>query len=151
MQKTIAMLTAAATLVGGLAVPAYAKPIVPDAATLPRADGFEQVQYRRGCYPGETRRDCRERQRWERRYRDRYYYRGGRYYRRDRDGDELAAAIIGFALGAAIMGSRDDYNYYYSRRNDRRYIERCRVRYRSFDPYTGTYVTTTGYRRYCRL
>ena len=151
MRKTLAIATAIATLAGGVSVPASAKPLVPDAATLPQTSGLEQIQYRRGCYIGETRRDCRERLRWERRYRDRYYYRGGRYYRRDNDGDEIAAAIIGFALGAAILGSRSDYDYYYSRRHDRRYLERCRVRYRSFDPYTGTYVTTTGYRRYCRL
>ena len=61
-----------------------------------------------------------------------------------------AAAILGFALGAAILGSQSDYDYYYSHRADRRYLDGCRVRYRSFDPYTGTYVTSTGYRRYCR-
>ncbi len=153
MRKTLTTMLAAATLAGGVTMPAFAKPLTPEAATLPRDTGFEQVQYRRNtCYRGESRRDCRERLRWERRYGNRYSYRGGRYYRRDRDsGSEAAAAILGFALGAAILGSRSDYDYYYSRRHDRRYLERCRVRYRSFDPYTGTYVTTTGYRRYCRL
>lgn len=153
MRKTLTTALAAITLAGGVSVPAFAKPMTPDASLLPRDVGVEEIQYRRynRCYRGESRRDCRERMRWERRYGNRYQYRGGRYYRRDNDGSEVAAAILGFALGAAILGSRSDYDYYYSRRHDRRYIERCRVRYRSFDPYTGTYVTTTGYRRYCRL
>ena len=164
MRKTLTVVIAAATLATGGILPAQAKPILPDRAELPTAAvGVEQVQYNsyrraqrraerdaRGCYRGEPLRDCRERTNWERRYGSRYYYNGGRYYTRRSDGSEVAAAIIGFALGAAILGSRSDYDYYYSRRNDRRYIEGCRVRYRSFDPYTGTYVTSTGYRRYCR-
>lgn len=155
MRKTLTTVLAAVTMAGGMTIPAFAKPMVPDAAVLPKDAGFEQIQYRsyNRCYRGESRRDCRERMRWERRYGGRYAYQSGRYYRRDRDNDgaEVAAAILGFALGAAILGSRDDYDYYYARRHDRRYLDRCRVRYRSFDPYTGTYVTTTGYRRYCRL
>lgn len=154
MYKTLTAVLAAATLASGFTGPAFAKPLKPDLAAMPATVGVEEVQYRRyraynRCYPGERRRDCRERMRWERRHGGYYAYRSGRYYRRDNDA--AAAAILGFALGAAILGSRADYDYYYSRRGDRRYLERCRVRYRSFDPYTGTYVTTTGYRRYCRL
>lgn len=154
MRKTLTVALAAATLASGLAVPAYAKLLKPDFSAMSATAGVEEVQYRRyraynRCYPGERRRDCRERMRWERRHGGYYTYRSGRYYRRDND--SAAAAILGFVLGAAILGSQADYDYYYSRRNDRRYLERCRVRYRSFDPHTGTYVTTTGYRRYCRL
>jgi hypothetical protein len=150
MRKTLTVAIAAATLITGMAMPAYAKPVVPDRAARAADAGFQTVQYRRynRCYPGERNRDCRERMRWERRHGGHYQWRNGRYYRRDNN--DAAAAILGFALGAAILGSQSDYDYYYSHRSDRRYLDRCRVRYRSFDPYTGTYVTTTGYRRYCR-
>ena len=154
MRKTLTVALAAATMGMGFSVPAAtAKPIVPDQITAPDSAALERVQYRRynRCYPGERNRDCRERMRWERRHGGQYQWRNGRYYRRDRDNDAAAAAIFGFVLGAAILGSQADYDYYYSRRNDRGYLSRCKVRYRSFDPYTGTYVTTTGYRRYCRL
>lgn len=153
MRKVITVALAALTLGAGITVPASAKPIIPDAVTVPADTGLVQIQHRwRGqCYRRESARDCRERLRWESRYRSRYNYRNGRYYERRSDGSEVAAAILGFALGAAIQGNRSDYDYYYSRRSDRHYLNRCKVRYRSFDPYTGTYVTTTGYRRYCRL
>jgi len=159
MRKMLTVAISAALLATGGILPATASPLTPDVSPAALREAavlgqVEQVQYRRyrsynRCYPGERRRDCRERMRWERNHGGAYYYRGGRYYRRDND-SAAAAAIIGFALGAAIIGSQSDYDYYYSRRYDRRYIEGCRVRYRSFDPYTGTYVTTTGYRRYCR-
>jgi len=167
LRKTLTVAIAAITLGAGLTVPAYAKPIVPERSQLPvelTDSNMVQAQYygsrraarraerdARGCFRGEPLRDCRERTNWERRYGSRYYYDNGRYYRSDSSGAALAAGILGFALGAAIQGDRSDYDYYYSRRSDRRYLDRCRVRYRSFDPYTGTYVTTTGYRRYCRL
>lgn len=154
MRKTLTVVLAAATMASGMSAPAFAKPLKLDPAAMPARVGIEDVQYRRyrsyeRCYPGERARDCRERIRWERRHGGYYQYRNGRYYRRDNDA--AAAAILGFVLGAAILGSQSDYDYYYSRRNDRAYLDRCRVRYRSFDPYTGTYVTTTGYRRYCRM
>lgn len=166
-RKTVTVAVAAITLGAGVTVPAYAKPIVTQQvqpvteASLVQAQYYDRRDYRRaqrraerdarGCYRGEPLRDCRERTNWERRYGSRYYYNNGRYYRNDNSGAALAAGILGFALGAAIQGDRDDYDYYYARRNNRAWIERCRVRYRSFDPYSGTYVTTSGYRRYCRL
>jgi len=153
MRKTLTVALAAATMASGFTVPAFAKPLKPDLTAMPERVGVENVQHRRyrsytRCYPGERRRDCRERIRWERRHGGYYQWRNGRYYRRDND--SAAAAILGFVLGAAILGSQDDYDYYYRHRYDRRYLEGCRVRYRSFDPATGTYVTTSGYRRYCR-
>ena len=73
MRKTITVALAAATLASGAAIPAFAKPIVPDVAAVPATSGLEQVQYRRyrsynRCYPGERAYDCRERMRWERRH-----------------------------------------------------------------------------------
>ncbi len=67
-------------------------------------------------------------------YRDDYYYR-----RRHRDNDAaLAAGVVGFALGAAIAGSAQP----------RGYSPRC-YRYRSFDPYSGTYIGYDGRVRRC--
>jgi hypothetical protein len=121
---------------------------LPSAAT---GLGVDQIQYRGGCYRGERPRDCRERSRYERRYNRRYNWDNGRYYHRDNDaGAAVAGAVLGFALGAAITGSRDDYDYYNRYRNDRGYRDYCRNRYRSFDPYSGTYDAGDGYRRYCR-
>lgn len=153
MRIALTAAMAALTMTAGMTVPAYAKPMVPDRVAAP-ASGFEQVRYRprniHHCYASESLRDCRERMRWEMRNRDRYNYRGGRYYERRDDGSEVAAAILGFALGAAIQGDRSDYDYYYSHRRNRGYEEGCRTRYSSYDRNSGTYRTEDGYRRYCR-
>lgn len=119
--------------------------------------GVQPVQYRGGgdrCYAGERIGDCRERLRWERRHGNRYEWRDGRYHGRNDNNDAgaaMAGAILGFALGAAIQGNQGDYDYYNNHRDDRGWRSRCQARYRSFDWRTGTYVTSSGYRRYCRL
>ena len=80
------------------------------------------------------------------------YYGGDRYYshrHRDRDGDALAAGIVGLALGAAIASGNDGRRYsyydrgYYEPRGyyvDRGYYGRpyrsCRT-VRVYDPYYG--------------
>jgi hypothetical protein len=112
----------------------------------------EQVQYRvyrndYGCYRGERVFDCRERLRWERRHNRRMVWRDGRYFD-DETGAAIAGGILGFALGAAIAGSRDDYNYYYAHRYDRAWRARCRY-LPGFDWRTGTYLGRDGYRHYC--
>ncbi|MDP3748818.1 MAG: BA14K family protein [Phenylobacterium sp.] len=142
----------ATSLAAGAATSALAYPTgVQPALARPGDAQLLQVQYGR-CFAGERPSDCRERVRWERRYRDRYEWRDGRYHPHGDDpGAALAATILGFALGAAIRGSQDDYDYYVAHRDDRYWRERCRTRYRSFDLRTGTYIETTGYRRYCRL
>ena len=154
MRKTLTVAIAAITLAAGFAVPAYAKPIIPDSIAIPATSGLQQVQYRNSrynrCYAGERKRDCKERMRWERNHGGDYQYRNGRYYSRDDRNDSAAIAILGFVLGAAIQGDQSDYDYYYSRRQDRRYLDGCRTRYRSFDRSSGTYMTSNGYRRYCR-
>jgi hypothetical protein len=106
-----------------------------------------------GCYAGEWPEQCRDRLRWERSRPVYVYPDNRRYYRRNRDntGAAVAGAILGFALGAAIVGSQSDRRYYSSNRGNRSWAQRCARKYRSFDPYSGTYLSNSGYRRYCRL
>ncbi len=101
----------------------------------------------RGCFRGERAADCRERQRVEQRSHRRYVYRNGRY--EDSSGAAVASAIFGFVLGAAIAGSQQDHDYYYSHRNDRGWRSRCQSAYPNFDYRTGTYGGNDGYRHYC--
>jgi hypothetical protein len=156
MSKALTATIAAVVLASGAAAPAGAYPVGVEPAIARDGDArLIRVQYG-GCYAGEYPRDCRERLRWERRHGRGYEWRDGRYYRRDRDDDNdvgaaIAGGIIGFALGAAIAGSQNDRNRYERHRGDRSWIARCRARYRSFDPASGTYLSNSGYRRYCRL
>lgn len=167
MLKTFTAVAAATAMTAGAFTPALAAPAGFQKTVAQPGDGqLVQVQYGGGrCYAGERPYDCRERLRWERQYGNRYQWRDGRYYdnrcyydnrgyydnRRDNDGAAVAAAILGFALGAAILGSQDDRNYYYSNRGNRSWHSRCAARYRSFDRGSGTYIASNGYRRYCRL
>lgn len=107
-------------------------------------------QYRTGCYPGERRDDCRERLRYERQTQQRYVWRDGQYYeQRDDNSAAIAAGIIGFILGAAIVGSTKDRDQYEANKKDRDWLARCRAQHPSFDAHTGTYVGPDGRRRYC--
>jgi hypothetical protein len=139
MFRPLTGLVAAATLVTGFVTPAQV-----------RAQYYGGGYYGGGCYAGEWPSQCRDRLRWER-SRPVYVYPDNRYYgrRRHRDstGAAIAGGIIGFALGAAIAGSQSDRRYYASRRGDRSWAARCARRYRSFDPYSGTYLSNSGYRR----
>jgi len=104
-------------------------------------------QARGGCFGGERDNDCRERMRAERRSNHHYVYRDGRY--EDQSGAAIAGGILGFMLGAAIAGSAQDRDYYNAHRNDGGWRSRCAKAYRSFNPGTGTYMGTDGYRHYC--
>ncbi len=71
-----------------------------------------------------------------------------RHGRRDHhDSSSLAAGIIGFALGAAIVGSQQDVDK--ARRADRRWDDICARRYRSYDRFSRTYLGRDGLRHYC--
>lgn len=112
------------------------------------AEQATQIQWRPGCSPGEPRSACRDRQRWERdRNHGRWVWRNGRY-ENAHPGAAVAAGILGFALGAAISGSNDDYVYYQRHRNDRGWRARCRD-LPGFDWRSGTFVGRDGYRHYC--
>jgi len=78
---------------------------------------------------------------------DRGYY-GGGYGRSDSSG--LVLTILGIALGAQILGSLDDRDYWDNHRHDDGYRNWCRRQYPSFDWNSGTYMHQDGYRRYCR-
>ena len=77
------------------------------------------------------------------------YYGGGSYSGYD-SGAALALTVLGVALGAQILGSLDDRDYYERNRHDRSWRDWCRDRYNTFDWSSGTYMGNDGYRRYCR-
>lgn len=148
-RNVIAVTLAAASMVAASGAGAFAQtsPLRADGGLAAPGDAqIVQAQYR-GCYRGERPADCRERLRVERRSHRRYVYRNGRY--EDNSGAAVAGAIFGFVLGAAIAGSQQDHDYYYSHRNDRAWRSRCRSAYSSFDYRTGTYRGADGYRHYC--
>ena len=62
----------------------------------------------------------------------------------------VIGAILGFALGAAVVDSTEQQEYAMSRLNDPGWIAYCARRYNSFDPYTGTYLGRDGLRHFCR-
>ena len=70
-------------------------------------------------------------------------YRGYRGYYGRREGN-LAPAIIGGIIIGGIIASQANRQYYY---NDA--VSYCRSRFRSYDPYSGTYLGYDGYRHPC--
>lgn len=127
--------------------PAQAAPAGFDAASAAAGDAHLIPVQNRNCFPGERSVDCRERFRVEQHSHRNYVYRNGHY--EDNSGNAVVGAIFGFALGAAIAGSQQDHDYYYSHRNDRGWRARCRSAYGNFDYHTGTYMGDDGYRHYC--
>lgn len=99
-------------------------------------------------------------------YGRRYY--GGRYYgrRRGYGGGAVAAGVIGgLAVGAlaagAIANSQPAYGYGYYGAGpgtpvgniygaDPNWVNYCASQYRTFDPRTGTYLASDGYRYPCQ-
>lgn len=91
---------------------------------------------------GEWRRHSSERDRWARNYQH-------RHHDRDRDNSAaIVAGIIGFALGAAIVGSQQQAEH--ARTADRSWDDYCARKYRSYDPRSRTYMGADGLRRYCQ-
>lgn len=89
----------------------------------------------------EWKRRDNERQRWARDHQRR------RGHNQNDDSSSLVAGIIGFALGAAIVGSQQDAEQ--ARRADRIGIESCARRFRSYDRNSRTYLGHDGLRHYC--
>lgn len=82
-----------------------------------------------------------ERDRWVRNYERRH---------RDHDrGDSTAiiAGILGFALGAAIVGSAEQADK--ARTADASWDAYCAKKYRSYDRHSRTYLGADGLRHYC--
>lgn len=81
-----------------------------------------------------------ERDRWAGAYQKRH--------RRDDDASALIAGIIGFALGAAIVGSAQEADH--ARQADADWDHYCASKYRSYDRASRTYLGRDGLRHYCR-
>jgi hypothetical protein len=109
----------------------------------PRDDHSNRWEDRRQPPPNWNRDEWALRQSWLR-----------RHGRDDDDHDSAAGLIVGvilgFALGAAVVDSQQQQTYATSRLNDPGWIAYCARRYRSFDPYTGTFLGSDGLRHYCR-
>jgi hypothetical protein len=76
-----------------------------------------------------------------RRYRP---YRGGYYVRRRGDGAAAAAIIGSIIIGGIIASEAARQNYYYNSA-----IAYCMRRFRSYDPYSRTFLGYDGYRHPC--
>jgi hypothetical protein len=102
--------------------------------------GFQHYYNGRWIGPDEWRRRAApERDRWSRNYRRRH--------------DEGAASallggIIGFALGAAIVGSAQQAEH--ARTADASWDDYCARKYRSYDRASRTYLGVDGVRHYCQ-
>jgi opacity protein-like surface antigen len=136
-KKLIAIALAAATLASSAAV----------AQPMQRGNGPGPALNSRGCFPGERSSNCSQRRQAEQRGGHHYVWRNGRY--EDSTGAAIAGGILGFMLGAAIVGSNSDRDYYNHHRNDRGWRTRCQTAYNGFDYRTGTYLGPDGYRHYC--
>jgi hypothetical protein len=90
----------------------------------------------------EWQRHSSERQRWAQNYQYRRGHRGGD------NSSALVAGIVGFALGAAIVGSQQQAER--ARTADANFDEACARRYRSYDRGSRTYMGYDGVRHYCQ-
>ena len=139
--KSIAALSAAGLFVGAAltAAPAVAQPYPYGGAGYYGPSRY----YYNGRWVDQQRWEAQREREWRRNNYNRYR-RGN-----NNNGDALAAGIIGFALGAAILGSQNDASRAYGYRSDRQHIASCRARYRSYDAGSNTFLGNDGYRRYC--
>lgn len=108
------------------------------------ARGGDQRYFYNGRWvdQNEWSRHSSERDRWTRNYQRRAPER----YRSN--SDTLVAGIIGFALGAAIVGSQQDAER--ARTADASFDQSCARRYRSYDRSSRTYMGLDGLRHFCR-
>lgn len=107
----------------------------------PRHDGGRYYYNDRWVDEQEWRRHDRERDRWAQDYQRRRGH-------RDDDSTALIAGILGFALGAAIVGSAQQADHAQSA--DRSWDTYCARKYRSYDPRSRTYLGYDGLRHYCQ-
>jgi hypothetical protein len=91
---------------------------------------------------GEWQRHSSERDRWARDYQRRRGDHGGD------DSSAIVAGIIGFALGAAIVGSQQQAER--ARTADESYDAACARKYRTYDRNSRTYMGVDGVRHYCQ-
>ncbi len=110
------------------------------------APALAQPHYYNGRWEDEHewRRHSHERDRWA----HRHHRRWREHEHHDDDSSSLAAGIIGFALGAAIVGSQAQAEH--ARTADERWDDYCSKKYRSYDPRSKTYLGYDGVRHYCQ-
>jgi BA14K-like protein len=130
----------AASVIGTTVLPAGASPQPAAKPDLTRIyPGESYTQYRRyygGRYYGGGR-----------------YYWGSPYYRRNYYGGAAAAGVAGLAAGALIAGSLANQAQAAPppppATVDPQLAAYCARRFRSFDPYSGTYLASSGERIVC--
>jgi len=106
----------------------------------PQQQGGGQYYYNgRWVDQNEWQRHGSERDRWTQNYQKR---------RGHDDTGALVAGILGFALGAAIVGSQDQAEH--ARSADRSWDAYCAKKYRSYDRHSRTYLGADGLRHYCQ-
>jgi hypothetical protein len=106
-----------------------------------------QVQQQPGRYyyngrwvdQNEWQRHSAERDRWAHNYQRR---------RHNDDNSAVLAGILGFALGAAIVGSQQQAEH--ARTADASWDAYCARKYRSYDRHSRTYLGADGLRHYCQ-
>lgn len=111
-----------------------------------RRDGQgDQRYYYNGRWVGanEWNRRSSERDRWAQTYQRRHRDRND-----NNDSQALVAGIIGFALGAAIVGSQQQAEK--ARTADSSFDAYCARKYRSYDRRSRTYMGNDGLRHYCQ-
>lgn len=104
-----------------------------------------QTYYYNGRWIGqdEWSRRSPERERWANNYQRRHRDRD-----KDNDSSAIIAGIIGFALGAAIVGSQQQAER--ARTADESFDTYCARKYRSYDRRSRTYMGLDGLRHYCQ-
>lgn len=81
------------------------------------------------------------------------YYHGPRYYRRGGNGAAVAAGVAGLAAGALVAGAIVSQAQAAPPpppgTQDPQLAAYCARKYRSYDPVTGTFMASNGYRYVC--
>jgi hypothetical protein len=110
----------------------------------PQPQGGQYYYNGRWVDQNEWQRHGSERDRWARNYQRR---RGHEEKSHD-DTGALVAGILGFALGAAIVGSQQQAEK--ARTADQSWDAYCAKKYRSYDRRSRTYLGNDGLRHYCQ-
>ena len=114
-------------------------PMQSDRSGYPQQGGGHYYYNGRWVDQNEWQRHSAERDRWAQRYHER---------RGHDDSSAVIAGILGFALGAAIVGSQQQAEH--ARTADQKWDDYCARKYRSYDRHSRTYLGVDGLRHYCQ-